>query len=112
MDLDEMRDKKDFIKKDMAQEIINMKWPEIAKAVSLSEMLAAHTCKEDIEQSVLNMRDKANRELARYKSLEIEPGSYQSEIDALTQNAKESAAYLQSAKPKLMALCVWINFYQ
>ncbi|MEH6344767.1 MAG: SNF2-related protein [Bermanella sp.] len=112
IDLDEMRDNNEFIKKDMAQEIIKMKWPEIVKAVSLSEKLAAHTSKEAIEQSVLNMMEKTNRELARYKSLEIVPGSYQSEIDALSQNAKESTSYLQSAKPKLMGLCVWVNFFQ
>ncbi len=112
IDLDDMRDNNEFIKKDMAQEIIKMKWPEIVKAVSLGEKLAAHTSKEVIEQSVLDMMDKTKRELARYKSLEIVPGSYQSEINALSQNAKESASYLQSAKPKLMGLCVWVNFFQ
>ncbi len=112
IDLDDMRDNNEFIKKDMAQEIIKMKWPDIVKAVSLSEKLAAHTSKEVIEQSVLSMMDNTKRELARYKSLEIAPGSYQSEIDTLSQNAKESASYLQSAKPKLMGLCVWVNFFQ
>ena len=112
IDLDDMRDNNEFIKKDMAQEIIKMKWPEIVKAVSLSEKLAAHTSKEVIEQSVLSMMDNTKRELARYKSLEIVPGSYQSEIDTLSKNAKESASYLQSAKPKLMGLCVWVNFFQ
>ena len=112
IDLDDMRDNNEFIKKDMAQEIIKMKWPEIVKAVSLSEKLAAHTSKEAIEQSVLSMMDNTKRELARYKSLEIIPGSYQSEIDTLSKNAKESASYLQSAKPKLMGLCVWVNFFQ
>ncbi len=112
IDLANMRENNEFIKKDMAQEIIKMKWPDIVKAVSLSEKLAAHTSKESIEDSVTKMLSKTKGELARYKSLEIEAGSYQSEIDTLTQNAKESATYLQAAKPKLMGLCVWVNFIQ
>ncbi len=112
MDLDSMRDSCDFIKKDMAQEIIKMKLADIVKAVSLSEKLAAHTSQEDIKAAVTNMLGATKRELSRYKSLEIEPGSYQSEIDTLSQNAKESAAYLQAAKPKLTGLCIWVNFLQ
>jgi len=112
LDLDAMRTNSEFINKDMAQEIISMKWPEIVRAISLSEKLAAHTTGDVIKASVVNMLDSTKRELSRYRSLEIEPGSYQSEIDTLSLNAKESASYLQAAKPKLMGLCIWVNFLQ
>jgi ATP-dependent helicase HepA len=112
IDLAEMREKSEYLAKDMAKELINMKWSEIVKAISLSEMLAEHTTGESIKASVASMLESTKHELARYKSLEIEPGSYQQEVDTLTQNAKESAAYLQAAKPKLMGLCIWVNFLQ
>lgn len=112
LDLDAMRDNSEFINKEMAQEIISMKWPEIVRAISLSEKLAAHTSGDAIKASVATMLENTKRELTRYRSLEIEPGSYQSEIDTLSLNAKQSAAYLQAAKPKLMGLCIWVNFLQ
>jgi len=112
LDLDDMRTNSEFINKEMAQEIISMKWPEIVRAISLSEKLAAHTTGDAIKASVVDMLDNTKRELSRYRSLEIEPGSYQSEIDTLSLNAKESASYLQAAKPKLMGLCIWVNFLQ
>ena len=76
----------------------------------MSEKLAIHTTQDNIENSVTDLLEVSKQELARYKSLEIQPGSYQAEIDELTHKAKESISLLQSAKPKLAGICVWVNF--
>jgi GTP cyclohydrolase I len=94
----------------MAAQITQLKIAEISNAVSLAEKLAAHTSKDQIDQAVSTLLEATKQELARYKSLEITPGSYQSEIDELTSKAKESVALLQNAKPKLLSLCIWVNF--
>jgi ATP-dependent helicase HepA len=110
LDLNEMRSNQAFINKDMASEITQMKIGEITNAISLAEKLAAHTTQDQIQDAVSSLLEASKQELARYKSLEITPGSYQAEIDELTNKAKESISLLQNAKPKLMGLCIWINF--
>jgi ATP-dependent helicase HepA len=110
LDLAEMRENQERIKKDMAAQITHLKIGEISNAVSLAEKLAAHTSKDQINEAVTRLLAATKQELARYKSLEITPGSYQSEIDELTSKAKESVALLQNAKPKLLSLCIWVNF--
>ena len=110
LDLDVMRENQERVSKDMAVEITQMKLAEITNALSLAEKLAAHTTQDDIQNAVSSLLEASKQELARYKSLEITPGSYQAEIDELTAKAKESISLLQNAKPKLMGLCIWINF--
>ena len=66
--------------------------------------------KDLIQDAVENLKNKSAQELARYQSLEIEPGSYQLEIDTLTKNTNESIGYLEGTKPKLISICLWINF--
>ena len=110
LDLEEMRLNQEFINKDTAAEITQMKIGEISNAISLSEKLAAHTSQDEIQKAVSSLLEASKQELARYKSLEITPGSYQAEIDELTNKAKESISLLQNARPKLMGLCIWVNF--
>jgi ATP-dependent helicase HepA len=110
LDLDEMRDNQERIKKDLAAEVTQLKMGEITNAISLAEKLAAHTTQEQIKKAVSSLTEASKQELARYKSLEITPGSYQSEVDELTSKAKESIVLLNNAKPKLMGLCIWVNF--
>ena len=110
LDLVEMRENQERVSKDMAVEITQMKLGEITNALSLAEKLAAHTTQDNIQNAVSSLLEASKQELARYKSLEITPGSYQAEIDELTAKAKESISLLQNAKPKLMGLCIWINF--
>ena len=110
LDLEEMRANQEFINKDMATEITQLKMSEITNALSLAEKLAAHTSQDDIQEAVSALLESSKQELARYKSLEITPGSYQAEIDELTEKAKDSISLLQNAKPKLMGLCIWVNF--
>ena len=105
-----MREDHELLSKDMAREVIEMKQANIENAVILSEKLAAHTSKDNIAEAISGLKEKSNQELARYTSLEITPGSYQLEIEALQQNTNEAIQYLEAAKPKLLALCVWINF--
>jgi ATP-dependent helicase HepA len=110
LDLADMRENKERIKKDLAAEVTQMKMGEITNAVSLAEKLAAHTSQDQIKQAISDLAEASKQELARYQSLEISPGSYQSEIDELTSKADESIELLKNAKPKLMGLCVWVNF--
>ena len=112
INLDQMKMDYEKIGKGMARELIEMKWAEISSAVSLSEKLAAHTSKEDIQASVATLISQTQQELARYQSLEITPGTYQLEIDALKDKAKQATEFLQNTKPKLMSLTVWVNFHQ
>ncbi len=111
-DLESMRLENELLSKDMARDIIEMKWADIVKIMSLSEKLAVHTSKEQIGQSVSTMLAANELELKRYKSLEITPGSYDAETNELGAKAKESAVILQAIKPKLMGLCIWVNFVQ
>jgi len=110
LDLNEMRETQERINKDMANEVSQMKINEISNAISLAEKLAEHTSQDQIQRAVSELLEVSKQELARYKSLEITPGSYQAEIDELTSKAKESISLLQNARPKLIGLCVWINF--
>jgi ATP-dependent helicase HepA len=110
LDLEEMKRNYDLLSKDMARELIQLKSREISNSVMLAEKLAVHTTQDDIERSVSSLLERSKQELARYKSLEIQPGSYQAEIDELTRKAKESISLLQGAKPKLIGLCIWVNF--
>lgn len=110
LDLADMKKDYDLLSKDMARELIQLKSREITNAVLLSEKLAIHTTQDNIERSVSDLLEASKQELARYKSLEIQPGSYQAEIDELTLKAKESISLLQSAKPKLAGICIWVNF--
>lgn len=110
LNLDEIKENQERINKDMAIEISQLKINEINNAISLAEKLAAHTTQDQIQESVSKLLDASKQELSRYKSLEITPGSYQQEIDTLTEKATESIALLQNAKPKLMGLCIWVNF--
>lgn len=112
VDLQELRDDVQFVGKDMAKEIIAMKMPQIEKALMLGEKIAEHETAKATEASVNNMLDKIKTEIARYKSLEILPGAYQVEIDALSNKARESAQLLSSAKPRLAGVCIWINYLQ
>lgn len=112
VDLQELRDDVQFVGKDMAKEIIAMKMPQIEKALMLGEKIAEHETTKATEASVNNMLDKIKTEIARYKSLEILPGAYQVEIDALSNKARESAQLLSSAKPRLAGVCIWINYLQ
>ena len=105
-----MRETQERINKDMANEVSQMKINEISNAISLAEKLAEHTSQDQIQRAVSELLEVSKQELARYKSLEITPGSYQAEIDELTSKAKESISLLQNARPKLIGLCVWINF--
>jgi ATP-dependent helicase HepA len=112
IDLEQMKAEYEKISKDMARELIEMKWAEISAAVSLSEKLAAHTSKANIEESVQTLLTQTQQELARYQSLEITSGTYQLEINALKDKAKQAVEFLQNTKPKLMSLTVWVNFHQ
>ena len=112
VDLQELRDDVQFVGKDMAKEIIAMKMPQIEKALMLGEKIAEHETAKATEASVSNMLEKIKTEIARYKSLEILPGAYQVEIDALSNKARESAQLLSSAKPRLAGVCIWINYLQ
>lgn len=110
LDINKMRDEHELLSKDMAREVIEMKQLNIESAVSLSEKLAAHTSKDNIKEAIDALQVKNDQELARYQSLEITPGSYQMEIDTLKANTKEAISYLEATKPKLLSLCIWINF--
>jgi ATP-dependent helicase HepA len=110
LDIKQMRDEHDLLSKEMAREVIEMKQGNIENAVTLSERLAAHTSKENIVDAITSLQEKTDQELARYQSLEITPGSYQTEMDILEKNTKEAIGYLQATKPKLLSLCIWINF--
>jgi len=112
VDLQELRDDVQFVGKDMAKEIIAMKMPQIEKALMLGEKIAEHETAKATEASVSNMLEKIKTEIARYKSLEILPGAYQVEIDALSNKARESSQLLSSAKPRLAGVCIWINYLQ
>lgn len=112
IDLEQMKAEYEKISKDMARELIEMKWAEINAAVSLSEKLAAHTSKANIKESVQTLLTQTQQELARYQSLEITPGTYRLEINALKDKAKQAVEFLQNTKPKLMSLTVWVNFHQ
>ncbi|WP_396586484.1 SNF2-related protein [Bermanella sp. R86510] len=98
------------ISREMAREAIELKWGSIQNAASLAEKLAVHTTQENITNAVEALLDQSKSELARYKSLEITPGAYQAEIDALTLRTKEAIGLLQNAKPQLKTITVWINF--
>ncbi|MAA70816.1 MAG: hypothetical protein CL679_03695 [Bermanella sp.] len=110
IDINKMREDHELLSKDMAREVIEMKQANIENAVILSEKLAAHTSKENINDAILTLEEKSNQELARYQSLEITPGSYNMEIETLSKNTKEAMEHLQATKPKLLSLCIWINF--
>ena len=110
LNVEKMREDHELLSKDMAREVIEMKQANIENAVILSEKLAAHTSKDNIAEAISGLKEKSDQELARYTSLEITPGSYQLEIEALKQNTNEAIQYLEAAKPKLLSLCVWINF--
>lgn len=112
LDLDSMRSNSELISKDMAREVIEIKAKNIEAAVLLSEKLAAHTSSAPISHAVDALQNKSQQELARYQSLEITPGSYQLEIDTLTKNTNEAIDLLRATKPKLMYICLWINFNQ
>jgi len=103
-------DSYEHLSRDMAKELIQLKNPSIQAALSLSEKLAIHTTQQNVEVAVNDLLDKTKSELARYKSLEITPGSYQLEIDALTQKAKESIDLLQNARPRLQGIMIWVNY--
>lgn len=112
LDVQTLRDDVQFIGKDMAREIITMKLPQIEKALMLGERIAEHETATPVQASVQNLLSKIKTEIARYKSLEILPGAYQVEIDALSNKARESAELLSAAKPRLAGVCVWINYMQ
>lgn len=110
LNLESMRDDFELLSKDMAREIIEMKQANIENAVMLSEKLAIHTSQETINEAIEKLNTKSRQELARYQSLEISPGSYQLEIDTLNKNTSEAVEHLSSTKPKLLSMCIWINF--
>lgn len=112
LDIDQLRDEAQTLGKDMAKEIIQMKQPQIERAIMLAERIAQHETSPQCEQSVSTMINTAKQEISRYKSLEISPGAYQVEIEALSEKAKESAQLLSGAKPKLAGVCVWVNYMQ
>lgn len=109
-DIDHMRENSENLNKDMAKELVQMKLGDIQKVVMLSEQLAIHTTKQNIVDAIECINTKTNLELARYESLEIIPGSYHSEISILKQNAEEAIHYLNTSRPKLLGLCIWVNF--
>ncbi|EAT10828.1 DEAD/DEAH box helicase family protein [Bermanella marisrubri] len=98
------------ISKEMAREAIELKWGSIQNAAMLAEKLAIHTTQNSIGEAVEKLLDQSKSELARYKSLEMMPGAYQAEIDALTTRTKEAIGLLQNAKPQLKSITVWINY--
>ncbi len=112
VDFQQLRDDAQMVSRDMAKEIIGMKLPQIEKSLMLAERIAQHEITPQIEGAVAAMLSKTKAEIARYKSLEILPGAYQTEIDALSTKAKESAQLLSAAKPKLAGICVWVNYLQ
>ena len=112
LDLEAMRAKSELISKDMAREVIELKMQNIENAVLLSEKLAVHTSKDHITSAIKKLENKSNQELERYRSLEITPGSYQIEIDALIKNTQEAIEFLSTTRPKLISICLWINFSQ
>lgn len=112
IDFDDLKGQAQPLGKDMAKEIIQMKMPQIEKAIILAERIAQHEIAPQSEHSVSNLVNKTKQEISRYKSLEITPGAYQVEIDALSEKAKDSANLLCGAKPKLAGVCVWVNYMQ
>lgn len=110
LDINAMRESFELLSKDMAKEVIEMKQANIKNAVTLSEKLAIHTSKDSIIQSINDLNHTSDQELERYKSLEIAPGSYKLEIETLKKNTSAATEYLAATKPKLLSICVWINF--
>lgn len=110
LDLNAMRGNSENLNKDMAKELVEMKFVDIQKVIMLSEQLAIHTTKQNITEAIESIKTKTALELARYKSLEIVPGSYGLEMSVLDNNTQEAISYLNTSKPKLLGLCIWVNF--
>lgn len=109
---DVLRDSEQRLSKEMAREVIQMKWPQIKNAVLLAEKLAMHHNSKAIEASVESMLDDTRTEVARYESLEIHPGSFAPELNALNAKAEESATFLAGIKPQLAGISIWVNYLQ